>query len=672
MPEKKVKLSTILLCVSVVLMICGSALARGAQTSFGKVEVEEISYITSHGAKTVGLLYLPENLSVDKPSPAVIVVHGYTSFNDAVELHAIELSKRGYVVFAPDVYGHGFSGLPTEDDATGASAAKEAARKLVPDERYPYRDLGTYDALQYIGGLPFVDKNKIGMLGHSMGCDASQYGAWRAFKAHETDPSIIVPNALLLTSNSFLREYEVEPLTQYPLNYGVNYGDYDEFSWTMFGIPVASDFIKTKNVEKGMGFAGAKTFEYYSYGNPAPLDRSGAIRTANSHNLRVAYTIHHTHTLMCWTNESAAATLEFFDITLEGGAMQARAPYDQQTWRIKSVGGAGAFIGFFMFIFALGAVLLRTAYFKTIIHPEPASWTTFNAAKDKVIYIVLYVVALLVPVFTYTWSMDNRFHAPYSNMVVPHKWQPSEFFRLVPTNGLLVFNLLLTVFFVLLFVGIYFGIAKKAGGTMESTGLKVSKGDFGKSVLLAAVIFFSSYVALSIVYYFFHVDFGFFKFVVRVFPTWKWTYYWHYLPFFLAYNIVVSVVVNSFTRINGQKEWVNTLLIIVANFGGLFLLQVYDIGMISIQGSRGVPAIPFPFIVPPGMSFAPNLITSIWLYGLLAILPVVGGIHRMFYKLTGRVWTGAILNGLLMTFYAICTAMLAQYPMIQGQIFAAK
>jgi hypothetical protein len=508
-----------------------------------------------------------------------------------------------------------------------------------------------------------------------MGCDASQYGAWRAFYAHETDPSIIVPNALLLTSNSFLREYNDkggDPLNGYPLNYGINYGAYDEFSWTMFGIPVPADFIKTKNVELGMGFAGAQTFTYYAYANSTPLDRSGAISAAQNHKLRVAYTIPHTHTLMCWTNESAGDTLEFFDITLEGGAMQARAPYDQQTWSIKSVGGAGSFIGFFMFIFALGAVLLRTAYFKTIIHPEPVSWTTFNTAKDKVIYIVLYVVALLVPTFTYTWCMDNRFHAPYSNMVVPHKWVPSEFFRLVPTNGLLLLNLVLTGFFLLLFAAIYFGLAKRAGGTMESTGLKVSKGDFGKSVLLAVVIFLSSYIMLSIVYYFFHVDFGFFKFVVRVLPSWKWTYYWHYLPFFLVYSLVVSVVVNTFTKINNKPEWVNTLLIVVASVGGLLLLQVYDLGMISIKGSRGVPAIAFPFIVPPGMSFAPNLITSIWLYGLLAILPVVGGIHRMFFKLTGRVWTGAILNGLVMTFYAICTAILAQYPMLGNPVFAAK
>jgi hypothetical protein len=151
-----------------------------------------------------------------------------------------------------------------------------------------------------------------------------------------------------------------------------------------------------------MGFSGAKTFEYYSFEDPTPLDRAGAIRAAGNHRLRVAYTIHHTHTLMCWTDESAAATLEFFDITLENGAMQARAPYDQQTWSIKSVGGAVSFIGFFMFIFALGAVLLRTSYFKTIIHPEPASWTTFKGTKDKAVYIILYVVALLVPTFIYT------------------------------------------------------------------------------------------------------------------------------------------------------------------------------------------------------------------------------------------------------------------------------
>jgi cephalosporin-C deacetylase-like acetyl esterase len=109
MSESKLKLSTVFLCLSVVLMIAGSALARGAQTSFGKVDVEEIEYIASTGAKTVALLYLPEHLSVDSPAPGIVVSHGYTSYNDAIELHPIELAKRGYVVLTIDAYGHGFS-----------------------------------------------------------------------------------------------------------------------------------------------------------------------------------------------------------------------------------------------------------------------------------------------------------------------------------------------------------------------------------------------------------------------------------------------------------------------------------------------------------------------------------------------------------------------------------
>jgi hypothetical protein len=143
-------------------------------------------------------------------------------------------------------------------------------------------------------------------------------------------------------------------------------------------------------------------------------------------------------------------------------------------------------------------------------------------------------------------------------------------------------------------------------------------------------------------------------------PDVKWTYFLRYLPFYLLYSIVVSSVVNAFTRINKQPEWLNTLLIVFANVGGLLLLQVWDVGLIGIFGSRRLPAV--PWVNTPGFPFTPNFMTSIWLYGLLAILPVVGGIHRMFYKLTGRVWTGAILNSFVLTFYAVCTAIIAQPP----------
>jgi hypothetical protein len=236
-----------------------------------------------------------------------------------------------------------------------------------------------------------VDKNRLGMVGHSMGCDACQYGALRAFQAHETDSSIAVPKTLMITSNSFLREFNDQggdPLNKYPLNYGIAYGDYDEFSILMFGTPNAKDFIKSKNVAQGFGFEGPETFTYYEYGNNASLgkvgaDRSAAIRAANARTLRVAYTIPHTHSIMLYSKNSVNNVLDFIDITLSDGTIKAKIPYEQQTWRWKNVGGAAAFIGFFMFIFAFGAVLLRTAYFKTIIHPEPLSWTTFNKAKDR-------------------------------------------------------------------------------------------------------------------------------------------------------------------------------------------------------------------------------------------------------------------------------------------------
>lgn len=67
--------------------------------------------------------------------------------------NAIELSRRGYIVFSMDMYGHGNSDLPnTTDDPTGTGAT-----------------LGALDAYNYVLTLPYADTTRIGFVAHSMG-----------------------------------------------------------------------------------------------------------------------------------------------------------------------------------------------------------------------------------------------------------------------------------------------------------------------------------------------------------------------------------------------------------------------------------------------------------------------------------------------------------------------
>ncbi|MEA1078817.1 hypothetical protein U8M15_28390, partial [Klebsiella pneumoniae] len=73
---------------------------------------------------------------------------GYINTREMQSPFAIELARRGFVVLAMDMRGHGYS---------------EGAVK------FPGSDLGGAAALRYLTSLPFVDKANAGLEGHSMG-----------------------------------------------------------------------------------------------------------------------------------------------------------------------------------------------------------------------------------------------------------------------------------------------------------------------------------------------------------------------------------------------------------------------------------------------------------------------------------------------------------------------
>lgn len=87
-------------------------------------------------------------------------------------------------------------------------------------------------------------------------------------------------------------------------------------------------------------------------------------------------------------------------------------------------------------------------------------------------------------------------------------------------------------------------------------------------------------------------------------------------------------------------------LIIVTTVGGLALMQAYDLIVFKTTGFRGIPTVPF--------SADPNALSGIVLWATLMVLPIAAINARYFFKKTGSIWVGGILNGLLVTFAAIC------------------
>ncbi|MFQ9901724.1 MAG: alpha/beta hydrolase [Ruthenibacterium sp.] len=258
--KAKVKnIAAIVTCAALVLILFGAALAQWAHTSGGKVQIEDIRFVTEDGGYLRALLYIPQAFPQQRRLPSSC--HGYNNTAEVQDLNCVELSKRGYVVMAIDAYGHGHSKFP-DPQINGGLAA----------------DMGTYAALQYMKTLPYVDLDRIGMTGHSMGSAAIQDGAFRAFEAQKEDPDIVVPAAILPTANSFNLDADGELLLKdYPVNLGAVYGQFDEWALGMWGTVKGSDLNTTPKAIAGMGFSGCEYDTYYRFGDNTPIDRAQAM-----------------------------------------------------------------------------------------------------------------------------------------------------------------------------------------------------------------------------------------------------------------------------------------------------------------------------------------------------------------------------------------------------------
>jgi len=129
----------------VILILAGGVLAWLTQTS-GGIRIEDIRFKGAKGNTMSALLYIPPNATAQTPAPGILAVHGYINSRETQDGFAIEFARRGYVVLALDQTGHGYSDPPAFANGFGGP-----------------------DGLAHLRSLDFVDKNNIGLEGHSMG-----------------------------------------------------------------------------------------------------------------------------------------------------------------------------------------------------------------------------------------------------------------------------------------------------------------------------------------------------------------------------------------------------------------------------------------------------------------------------------------------------------------------
>ena len=134
------------LVIAILLIFIGGMMAWLTQTDGGNITIKDVRWVGTNGTMMSGLLYIPDGVSAENPAPGIVAIHGYINSREVQDGFSIEFARRGYVVLASDQTGHGYS--------EGAAFAN---------------GFGGIDPLVYLRSLDIVDKDNIGLEGHSMG-----------------------------------------------------------------------------------------------------------------------------------------------------------------------------------------------------------------------------------------------------------------------------------------------------------------------------------------------------------------------------------------------------------------------------------------------------------------------------------------------------------------------
>lgn len=114
-----------------------------------QVRVEKVSFLNQYKMKVAGNLYLPEGLEEGEKYPAIIVGHPMGAVKEqSANLYATKMAERGFITLSLDLSYWGESeGEP---------------RNAVLPEMYA-EDFSA--ATDFLGTRPFVDRNRIGVIG---------------------------------------------------------------------------------------------------------------------------------------------------------------------------------------------------------------------------------------------------------------------------------------------------------------------------------------------------------------------------------------------------------------------------------------------------------------------------------------------------------------------------
>ena len=585
--EKVKKRAKIWLSISLILMLVCSIAVSGIQTNGWSVSMKEMCFETDAGYSMSAYLFKPDGVSTENPAPAIVTSHGYLNNKEMQDANYVELARRGFVVLAIDQPCHGDS---------------EIIPNAVPD--------GTYQAALALSRMPFVDKSRIGITGHSMGGMSCNLAL---MSDNMSDEPII--SAILLNCADAI-------YTDNDNNYVNVYGNrdvaivsavYDEF-FHMFpdkdGVLRESPFF--------MEHETAQSFLNFGV-NPEGLEKRDA--NVQYHQdidgedaIRVIYRPAIIHPWSHFSAKSTSAVIDFFDAAF---GSPNPIPADNQIWQWKEAFNCLGLIGLVIFICSFGILMVFTKPFASLRAEEVVQPRKVTDGKGKLWFWLSLLAGTVFSTLIYLPVLAVGVGLPVSQG---------------ESMGLGLWSTLCGVFTILSMLLFYFCYGKKNGVDLEAVGVKMPIKKLGLSLLLGLIIAVMAYVCVFVADYFFYADFRIWTLALKAFEL-PMLRYLPYVALFFTFYIASSVANNCFNYNNiGGKSWVNTIII----------------GVFTALPAVILPAIQYiHYVTAKSMMWPEANMAVLWLFPIILILFVSTVITRILYKVTKNPYIAGVTNAII-------------------------
>lgn len=99
---KRLKTAALVTVVVFTVMLLFTIFSWGVASDWGDIRIRRVNYIGDGGASQSALMFIPKDVSVENPAPAIINFHGRNCSSYSMINWAIEEARRGYIVMNPD------------------------------------------------------------------------------------------------------------------------------------------------------------------------------------------------------------------------------------------------------------------------------------------------------------------------------------------------------------------------------------------------------------------------------------------------------------------------------------------------------------------------------------------------------------------------------------------